>query len=1022
MCVLRRSLGESQPGRWERTDEHCAGVAIGDQATAFGVTYCLPTLQELPDDVPEAEVWPKLAAYLGADCVVGQRERRWLEVAVTHRSGLYESRALSVVVSPECLSLLEGVGNAVLDLELRVAVGDRHPEWETAERDQRKAQLIGNLRRAVVAELEIAENALLGIGERLQAASGKATRSAETVMMQVLGWWSLILEGDGIRDLVRQVLADLPDDPAAGLESMNLFHRNFDRFVPQFTYTRQGPDHAALFETTVTTRDGRSSKAVATRKKDATRLACHAYLTAYAPHLLRRTGSSPPPFDLPFHLEHQRLARTFGASDALPFSQAVTHYSWVHENTRHRDRRVSNEVLANLGSGVLEVLMTRIRAAYLLNSSTRPDPSLSSNLTVPDEELVSLSLELELPAMSRLGAGQRQHGPTREMQANLVQAVLAAGYLQAGDIVAFEARLPAAVIDFLVAHSGRSTRDAMTRLQELAMELDLKWIWTDQRTGPDHASTYHSTIEITDGSATVMVQGAAAGRTAAKKAAAAKAMEAAGLRSEGVTEVKRPDMARFFLARQLEVLGAKPARWPRWQQQNVLGATWVAERDWGAFTQWAVSAEHIGLLEIEASAPAHVSLADYYRRAARSSGARPLFAGTLARVLRWVGHAMEDDRVILDDTPWDELIGLTVAQGIWLAADTIADLAEVLKKATIPERRRRPVRVDVRDSARTTAQAGAAVQRILQQLRPAVGSTESALHATLIPGQARHEIRLGPASGWAGGSERVVTLACEAAGIVDVERGDEEIVLRVGGAANVGSGWLWDVAFRTGVSDDNDAELARLLHDLKNEVTGARVALGYPTTTRTERREADLAASRHIDSAAAIAARLVDAALLYDTAQAGECDLVSFLRGYSSDLINRLPRGIRLVPPSTSAARVAVSAEVLRNALDNLVKNAVEAMGSTGQIELEYTSVEDDGVVLLEVRDTGPGLPDDLITSIRDNSPAQSTKLHGSGLGLPGAMRMMRRAGGDLYPLHSVTGAVWQMTLPLVEQSGVVDD
>lgn len=998
-------------------------MASGDQTKAIGVTYRLPRLQELPDDVPEAEVWPKLAAYLGTECVVDQRTRRWLEVAVTHRSSLYENRTLSTVVSPECLSLLEGVGRAVLDLELRMAIGDQHPEWETTERDQGKARLIGNLRRAVVAELAISENALLGIGERLQAASGKVTRSAEAVMMQVLGWWSLILEGDGIRGLTRQVLADLPNDPTAGLQSMIIFRQNFERLTPQFTYTQQGPDHAALFETIVTTRDGRSSKAVATRKKDATRLACHAYLTAYAPHLLSRPGSSPPsPFSLPFHLEHQRLARAFGASDALLFSQAVTHYSWVFENTRHKDRRVSNEALANLGSGVLEVLMTRIRAAYLLNASTRPDPALSSNLTVPDEELVSLSLELNLPAMCRLGAGQRQHGPTREMQANLVQATLAAGYLQAGDIVAFEARLPASVIDFLVAHSGRSTRDAMTRLQELAVELELKWILTDERTGPDHASTYHSTIKITDGSATVMVQGAAAGRTAAKKAAAAKAMEAARLRSEAVTEVERPDMARFFLTRQLEVLGAKHARWPRWQQQNVLGAAWVAERDWEAFTRWAVSAQHIGLLEIEASAPTHVALADYYRRAARSSGARPLFANTLARVLRWVGHAMEDDRVILDDTPWEELIGLTVAQGIWLAADSVADLAEVLEKATIPERRRRPVRVDVQGSARTTAQAGAAVQRILQQLRPAVGSTELALHATVIPGPARHEIRLVPASGWAGGSEQVVALACESARIVDVERSDEEIVLRVGRAANVGSGWLWDVAFRAGVSDDNDVELARLLHDLKNEVTGARVALDHPTTTRTERREADLAASRHIDSAAAIAARLVDAALLYGTAQAGECDLVSFLRSYSSDLISRLPRGIRLVPPSTSAARVAVSAEVLRNVLDNLVKNAVEAMGSTGQIELEYTSVEDDGVVLLEVRDTGPGLPDDLITSIRDNLPAQSTKLQGSGLGLPGAMRMMRRAGGDLYPLHSVTGAVWQMTLPLVEQSGVVDD
>jgi len=193
-------------------------------------------------------------------------------------------------------------------------------------------------------------------------------------------------------------------------------------------------------------------------------------------------------------------------------------------------------------------------------------------------------------------------------------------------------------------HGGRSTRDAATRLQELAAELDLEWPWTDRRTGPDHKGTYHNTMRITGGSATVVVEGSGATRTAAKKAAAAVAIEAAGLRSGATAGLDRPDIARLFLARQVEVLAAKPNRWPRWQQHNVLGAGYVTERDWAAFAQWADAVQRTGLLDLPVSTATREALADFYQRAARSGGARPRFAAILSRVLRWVDSAAEDDQ------------------------------------------------------------------------------------------------------------------------------------------------------------------------------------------------------------------------------------------------------------------------------------------------------------------------------------------------------------------------------------------
>jgi hypothetical protein len=329
------------------------------------------------------------------------------------------------------------------------------------------------------------------------------------------------------------------------------------------------------------------------------------------------------------------------------------------------------------------------------------------------------------------------------------------------------------------------------------------------------------------------------------------------------------------------------------------------------------------------------------------------------------------------------------------------------------------VEIEITGPAGVSAQAAAAVARILQEFRQAAGGTTPGLRARLVPGGANHEIRLSPGTGELGSSP-LIPLVCEAAPDIAVECGDDGASVRVA-VRPPGSGWLWEAAVSTRRTDVWDVELARLLHDLKNEVTGARTALGRPTASRTERREADLDASRHIDSAAALAVRLVDAELLYDSAPTGSCNLASFLRGYCSDLINRLPSGIRVIPPVTTPTPVAVSDAVLRGTLDNLVKNAVEAMGNNGQIEFEYTLVDGDGVVLLEVRDTGPGLPDEVVVALRANGPTPSSKRYGSGLGLPGVMRMMRRAGGDLQPLLAASGGAWLITLSLAEEGGAAD-
>jgi len=84
--------------------------------------------------------------------------------------------------------------------------------------------------------------------------------------------------------------------------------------------------------------------------------------------------------------------------------------------------------------------------------------------------------------------------------------------------------------------------------------------------------------------------------------------------------------------------------------------------------------------------------------------------------------------------------------------------------------------------------------------------------------------------------------------------------------------------------------------------------------------------------------------------------------------------------------------------LHNLIKNAVEAMASTTMPRVSVTTarIEHEGrrQVLIEVRDHGPGLPDDFDMNALE--PYRSSKPRGSGLGLVIVQRIVGEHGGRL--------------------------
>jgi PAS domain S-box-containing protein len=89
---------------------------------------------------------------------------------------------------------------------------------------------------------------------------------------------------------------------------------------------------------------------------------------------------------------------------------------------------------------------------------------------------------------------------------------------------------------------------------------------------------------------------------------------------------------------------------------------------------------------------------------------------------------------------------------------------------------------------------------------------------------------------------------------------------------------------------------------------------------------------------------------------------------------------------------VNVDAEMIRASVLNLLLNAAQAMAGQGRIRV--TLVRRDASAEIHVRDTGPGIPENIRDQVLE--PFFTTKARGGGLGLPIAKRTAEIHGGTL--------------------------
>ncbi|MBT3279488.1 MAG: GHKL domain-containing protein [Phycisphaerales bacterium] len=118
---------------------------------------------------------------------------------------------------------------------------------------------------------------------------------------------------------------------------------------------------------------------------------------------------------------------------------------------------------------------------------------------------------------------------------------------------------------------------------------------------------------------------------------------------------------------------------------------------------------------------------------------------------------------------------------------------------------------------------------------------------------------------------------------------------------------------------------------------------------------------------------------------------------------------LRYSPPA-APLKCNLDVNLIKQAILNLLLNAIQAMEPAGRGELLLGATQRESDVVIEITDTGPGIDAKALETIF--TPYFSTKSEGSGLGLPTARRIVHEHGGTI-DVQSEPGRGTQFTIIL---------
>lgn len=107
----------------------------------------------------------------------------------------------------------------------------------------------------------------------------------------------------------------------------------------------------------------------------------------------------------------------------------------------------------------------------------------------------------------------------------------------------------------------------------------------------------------------------------------------------------------------------------------------------------------------------------------------------------------------------------------------------------------------------------------------------------------------------------------------------------------------------------------------------------------------------------------------------------------------------------------------IKQAVVNVVTNAMEAMGTGGTLSVSTSAAPDNRATVLDIADTGSGVSPEVMQNLFN--PYYTTKIRGTGLGLPITLRIIKAHGGSItFRNRERAGALFTITLPWPKITG----
>jgi signal transduction histidine kinase len=218
----------------------------------------------------------------------------------------------------------------------------------------------------------------------------------------------------------------------------------------------------------------------------------------------------------------------------------------------------------------------------------------------------------------------------------------------------------------------------------------------------------------------------------------------------------------------------------------------------------------------------------------------------------------------------------------------------------------------------------------------------------------------------------------------------------------------------------------RLLADISHELRSPLARLKFAVKLAKTSTDADAAfdrINRDVDRIASLVAGIVES-----TAVEGESDAQRMEVVRVADVVDEVirdcaleaeVRGCRLVLSGSFAGEVLGNRELLRRAVENVLRNGIRYTPQHATVDVSV--VEDSGAASIVIRDYGPGVPGDSLERIFDPffrvEEARDALGGGSGLGLSIAKRAVQMHHGTITAENALPGLRVKIRIPIFDAS-----